>query len=242
MSFDDPALVAREYADEARFVGRRVAFSDFVEGETAEDLALDILREAAPIRMLDVGCGLGDFAERVTGELAADVTAVDLSPRMVELARKKGVDALVADVQDLPFENGEFDCVVANWVVHHLPDPDAGLGEIVRVLRPGGMLVAATFSTDHMRDLYERLEAADVGDLGFSSENGAELLRRHFASVERHDADGVVRFPDRDALHCYLTSLVRGAELAERLPEMEGEVRAHSRQSVFVARSHASAR
>ena len=235
MRFDDPELVAREYEDETRFAARRVAFSEFVEGQTAEDLAMEALREAAPSRVLELGCGLGTFSERLNRDLEVEVMAVDLSPRMVELARERGVNAIVADAQDLPFEEGEFDCVVANWVIHHFPDPEAGLREISRVLRPEGRLVATTFSTEHMRDLYDWLGASDIGELEFSSENGAELLGQHFASVERRDADGVVRFPDRDSLHTYLSSLIRGAELAERLPELQGEFEAQSRQSTFVA-------
>jgi SAM-dependent methyltransferase len=235
MKFDDPELVAREYDDETRFAARRVAFSEFVEGQTAEELAIEALREVAPSRVLDVGCGLGKFAERMNRDLEVEVTAVDLSPRMVELTRGRGVNAIVADAQDLPFEEGKFDCVVANWVIHHFPDPDAGVREMGRVLRPEGRLVAATFSTEHMGDLYDWLGASDVGDLEFSSENGADLLGRHFTSVERRDADGIVRFPDRDSLHTYLSSLIRGAELTSRLPECEGVFEAQSRQSIFVA-------
>jgi SAM-dependent methyltransferase len=232
--FDDPDLVAREYADEKRFAIRRVAFSDYVEGPTAEEVAIEVIRRVAPGRVLEVGCGLGVFADRMRRELGAEVTAVDLSPRMVELTRQRGVTALVADVQNLPFEDGAFDCVVANWVIHHLPDPDVGLTELSRVLRPGGCLVAATFSSEHMRDLYDWLGGSGIGDLELSRENGAALLRRHFASVERRDADGIVRFPDRGSLCRYLGALIRGAELVERVPEFEGELRAQSRQSVFV--------
>jgi len=235
MNFDDPELVAREYEDETRFAARRVAFSEFVEGQTAEELAIEALREVTPSRVLEIGCGLGEFAERINRDLDVDVTAVDLSPRMVELTRHRGVNATVADAQDLPFANGEFDCVVANWVIHHFPDADAGVREMRRVMRPGGRLVAATFSSEHMRDVYDWLGASDVGDLEFSSESGAELLRHHFASVERRDADGIVRFPDRDSLRIYLSSLIRGSELAERLPEFEGVLEAQSRQSIFVA-------
>src|SRR5438034_8828087 len=99
MTFEDPELVAREYRDETRFAARRVAFSELVEGQTAEELAMEALHEAAPSWVLEVGCGLGTFAERLNRELEVDATAVDLSPRMVELARERGVNAIVADAQ-----------------------------------------------------------------------------------------------------------------------------------------------
>ena len=195
MRFDDRDLVVREYADEERFAARRAVFLDLVEGEN-EDLALEALREVGPERVLEVGCGLGAFAERMQRDLDADVVAVDLSHRMVELTAGRGVD---------------------------------------RVLRPGGRLVAATFSAEHVRELYDWLGSAQVGDLEFSSENAAEPIERRFASVERSDAKGIVRFPDREVVHRYLRALVRGSELADRLPQFEGEFQARSRQSLFVA-------
>jgi SAM-dependent methyltransferase len=234
VKFNDPELVAREYASEERFAARRVVFSDFVAGAKAEDLALEALAEVRPGRILEVGCGLGDFAERMTRELDAEVVAVDISPRMVEVASSRGVHALVADAESLPFRNGEFGAVVANWVLHHLPDLHRGLAEVDRVLTDGGRFLAATFSAEHLLELYEWLDDRTVAELAFSSENGEEALRPHFACIERRDADGTVVFPDRAGVHSYLSSLIRGRELADRLPEFGGEFRARSRQSIFV--------
>jgi SAM-dependent methyltransferase len=235
VSFDDPKLVAREYESEERFVARRVVFSDLVEGEIAEDLAIEALREVGAARVLEVGCGLGDFAQRMEDELGASAFVVDVSPRMVELAQRQGLEAQVADAQDLPFRDEQFDAVVANWVLHHLPDRDGGIAEIARVLRPGGTFVTATFSNKHLLELYEWLGDPSVGELEFSRENGAEQLLSHFGRVERRDADGEVVFPNRDELQAYLASLIRGAELADRLPAFEGEYRARSSQSIFIA-------
>ena len=70
---------------------------------------------------------------------APRVTFVDLSQRMVELARARGIaDAHVGDVQELPFADASFDTVVAAWMLYHVPDLDRGLAEIARVLEPGG--------------------------------------------------------------------------------------------------------
>ena len=49
---------------------------------------------------------------------------------MVELTKARGVDVHLADVQSLPFADGEFDCVAANWVLYHVPDLDRGLSEL----------------------------------------------------------------------------------------------------------------
>jgi protein-L-isoaspartate O-methyltransferase len=73
---NDADLGAREYANEERFLARRAALVDYVEGANAEGLALDAIAEAAPRRVLEVGAGTGAFAERVYRELGADVTAI----------------------------------------------------------------------------------------------------------------------------------------------------------------------
>jgi SAM-dependent methyltransferase len=234
---NDADLVAQEYANEERFLARRAALVDYVEGPNAENLALSAIAEAAPQRVLEVGAGTGAFAERVRRELGADVTAVDLSPHMVELARERGVPASVADVQELPFADGTFDCAAALWVLHHVPDLDRDLGELARVLRPGGRLVAVAFGRENLADLYELLEQPGLGDGGFSRESGEAALARHFGHVERRDADGTVVFPDRAAVERYLRSLVliRGTEPLERLPQFDGPFRTRSRHTVFVA-------
>jgi SAM-dependent methyltransferase len=235
LKFNDPEVVAREYASEERLLARRVTFVDYVEGQNAEQLAFEALAEIEPRRVLEVGCGTGAFAERMLRELAADVLALDLSPRMVELARGRGVEALVGTAEVLPFRGEEFDCVVANWVLHHVPDLDGGLAEIARVLRPGWRFLAATFGEEDALELWELLGEPTVGQLEFSSENGEVQLRRRFERVERRDADGVIVFPDRRAVTTFLENVLRGGELIDNLPEFDGEFRARSRQSLFVA-------
>ena len=77
----------------------------------------------------------------------AQVTAIDLSPRMLERARKRAAELATrvslreADVQALPFRDGEFDTVVATFVFCSVPDPVLGLTELRRVLKPDGQLL-----------------------------------------------------------------------------------------------------
>jgi len=133
VTLDDPASVREQYATEERLEARR-AFYRGAEGDDPRELAFAAVAEVDPRVVLEVGCGPGEAAERVARELGARVTSVDISPRMVELTRARGVDAAVADVQQLPFDDGSFDCVLAQWMLFHVPDLDRGLAEIVRVL------------------------------------------------------------------------------------------------------------
>jgi methylase of polypeptide subunit release factors len=96
VKLDDPAVVSPEYASEGRFRARRVVFRYDVEGPKGEEPALAAVCQVSPARVVELGSGLGEFAERVQGELGADVIALDVSPRMVDLARARGV-AFVAE-------------------------------------------------------------------------------------------------------------------------------------------------
>ncbi len=102
-------------------------------------------------RVLDVGCGPG----ALTGELArrvgaARVSAVDPSEPFVAAARQRnpGVDVRHAAAEELPFPDGTFDAALAQLVVHFLADPVAGLREMARVTRPGGVVAASVW--DHV--------------------------------------------------------------------------------------------
>jgi SAM-dependent methyltransferase len=84
MRLDDAELVLAEYATEHGLRARWAAYDD-LPGPNAWREALAAVREVRPARVLEVGCGRGEFAARVRDELGAAVVAVDLSPRMVEL-------------------------------------------------------------------------------------------------------------------------------------------------------------
>ena len=98
---------------------------------------------------LDVGCGTGLYSIRLA-ELGADVTAVDISPKMLEIARHKAHDRGQyvwfdeADMTRLPYENRTFDIVLSVTALEFTEEPLAVIMEMARVLRPGGKLVVAT--------------------------------------------------------------------------------------------------
>jgi SAM-dependent methyltransferase len=228
---NDPAAVAAQYATEANLEARRSIYAN-AEGPDPREVALQAVAERAPRRVLEVGGGPGELAARIQTELGADVVMVDVSERMVELARGRGVDARVGDVQQLPFGDGEFDVAVAAWMLFHVPDLDRGLSELVRVLRPGGRLVAVTNAESHLRELRLLAGSAPWSRL-FSRENGSEILGRHFRQVERRDADGWVTIADREQIRAYIASLGRG--VPPELPPFELPLRCRRASSIFVA-------
>jgi SAM-dependent methyltransferase len=228
---DDPALVAEEYSDETRLRRRASIYG----GNDAKAVALREVSGVDPRAVLEVGCGPGDFAALVAAETAANVVAVDISPRMIELARAHGVDARLGDVQELPFGDAEFDVAVAGWMLYHVADLPRAIQELARVLRPGGRLVAMTNSVLHLIELRE-LVGTGPAPLSFSRESGEELLSRHFATVERLDVDGAVEFADRDAVEDYVRASIVMSPFVQELPaSIDEPFTARRATTVFVA-------
>ena len=231
MKVDDPVAVAAQYASEANLEARRSLYAN-AEGPDPRDLAFDAVAEVASGHVLEVGGGPGELAARMASELACEVVMVDVSPRMVELARVRGVDARVGDVQELPFEDASFDCAVAAWMLFHVPDIDGGLSELTRVLRPGGRLVAVTNAAHHLQELRD-IAGAAAWERPFTRENGAAVLGRHFASVERRDADGWITIEDDATVRGFLDSLQADAPVQPGPYELP--LRSRRASSVFVA-------
>ena len=195
---DDPTFVRAQYAAEHNLAARKAAYADAnVEGPDPRDVLWEAIVEARPARVLEVGGGEGELAERIVRELEAELVAIDQSERMVEIQRAKGVDARVGDVQQLAFRDGEFDLAVAAWMLYHVPDVERALAELARVLRPGGRLVTVTNAFDHLQELHELAGDDRAGRASlFLAENGEQALGRHFARVERRDAHGWVTMDD----------------------------------------------
>jgi demethylmenaquinone methyltransferase/2-methoxy-6-polyprenyl-1,4-benzoquinol methylase len=103
---------------------------------------------------LDLASGTGDIALLLAGA-GARVTALDITPRMVQLAREKAERTaarppspwfVVGDMGDLPFADASFDLVTTGYGLRNVPDLARAIHEIARVLRPGGVLLSLDFN------------------------------------------------------------------------------------------------
>jgi SAM-dependent methyltransferase len=128
---------------------------DFFRAYDAEREAIESPARSAEIheyrsfagkRVLDVGSGNGYVLSRYA-LVGAEVFGVDLTDQAIALCRQRfsymGLvgDFRVADAEKLPFPDNSFDCVCSMGVLHHVPDTERAIREIVRVLRPGGRLI-----------------------------------------------------------------------------------------------------
>jgi ubiquinone/menaquinone biosynthesis C-methylase UbiE len=132
---------AKQMADES-MVRTLAAQADAIWPQEAP-----IVRACSPTRILDVGCGTGEFTSRIARLFpAARATGVDLIEASLELARTRcaelgdRVTFQRADAFELPFGDAAFDFVACRHMLQAIPDAPRVLGELVRVLAPGGRL------------------------------------------------------------------------------------------------------
>ncbi len=230
----DRDRVSRQYATEENLETRMSVWHPTLDGREPACEALYAVTRGAPARVLEVGCGTGAFAARIAAALPeATFVAVDTSERFVELTRSRGLDARLADVEDLPFDDDSFDVVAAMWVLYHVGDLHRGLAEIRRVLRPGGLLVAVTNGDEHVAEL-RRDAGGEPVRTHFSSENGEAALLRHFDEVSRDDLRTRAFFADHTAAVAYLHSSQEDVDW--HLPDFDGPREYAGHATVFVAR------
>jgi demethylmenaquinone methyltransferase/2-methoxy-6-polyprenyl-1,4-benzoquinol methylase len=159
-------------------------------------------------RALDLACGTGDIAFELASA-GASVVGLDITRRMVELACARAGDRrtrfLVGDMMALPFAGGSFDLVTTGYGLRNVPGIQAALGEIARVLRPGGRLLSLDFnrpSNPIVRGMY----------LGYLTAVGAILglaLHRD-PDTYRYIPESIRRYPGASGV----TALMRGSGFA----------------------------
>jgi SAM-dependent methyltransferase len=131
-------------------------------------------RVTAGQRVVDVGSGPGALtAELVERVGAENVAAADPSEPFVEAARERfpEIDVQLAPAEHLPFADGEFDAALAQLVVHFMSDPLAGIREMARVTKPGGVVAACVWDREGERAPYSPVWGA-LGKFGFALEEG----------------------------------------------------------------------
>lgn len=223
----DFSLIAERY-DDLRPAGR--GWQELAE--------LTLARLAGATRLLDLGCGTGRFAVLAQERLGCLTWGVDSSPEMLAEAKARrpggrGIGWKLGDARALPFKDGWFDAAHLHLVLHLIDDRRRVLGELQRVLTPGGRLVIVTFRPQHFTGFHlnryfpsipaidsarfadPELVAAELAGLGFSSTRAEPFTQR--VSLEPADLLERVRGRYISTLqHLPADEYARGLELLAR--------------------------
>lgn len=171
----DSAEEARDYDGMDHSAVNERFVDDFLAAVRAFGLEGKLHDGVRPLGVLDCGTGTA-LIPIVLGRrpVFSKVTAIDLSNEMLKIARQNvygsglqfSVELRRADCKDLPFDDGAFDAAISNSIVHHLPEPGPALAEMVRVLRPGGLLfVRDLLRPDSEARIDELVETYTAGEI-----------------------------------------------------------------------------
>lgn len=145
---NDRISTVQDKSKEIEFFDRHAKGDEYnVFSEESNQLLVETCLRAAGVHtpgvFADLGCGSGVFSS-VLDQRGFDVTGVDISPGMIELAKSRypKVKFVVGDVEALPFPDASLDGVLMSGLLHHLPDPSLCIREVFRVLKPGGVFTA----------------------------------------------------------------------------------------------------
>ena len=150
------------------------------------------------MKVLELGCGTGDMwlGHESIIKSCSELVISDFSEAMVDMAKTKigqydNTKYMTIDVQDIPYEDGHFDVVIANMMLYHVPYLNKGLSEIRRVLKDGGTFYCATYGEhgiiEYLSKLLSVYGVEDTTNKNFTLQNGAEILGNVFKKVERLD-------------------------------------------------------
>jgi SAM-dependent methyltransferase len=220
-------------------------------GVWAQQLAgpfADVAGVGPGMRVIDVGCGPGALTTELVARLGGEhVVAVDPSPTFVAAARERmpGVDVREAPAEALPFPAGAFDAAVAQLVVHFMTDPVAGLREMGRVVRSGGVVAACVWDFGGRRGplgpFWEVAHAVDPDVVDESHLAGAR--RGHLVELFRQAGLGDVIEGELavsrpyDGFEAWWEPFTRGvgpggAYVASLTPELVNAIRERCRQEL----------
>jgi ubiquinone/menaquinone biosynthesis C-methylase UbiE len=164
--------------------------------------------DARPGWWLDVGCGPGQIAQKVTAQTPARIVGTDLALNMLRQARESirtadlqnRIFLVQADASALPFREGVFDLVYSNSVLHHLSDPAVFFQETARVMQRGGVFF--------LRDLVRPFRWRMRKHLQFYGRNYSGQMRRLFEASVR------AAYTVKEARHVLQATALRSATLS----------------------------
>lgn len=270
---DDPVtgrrfLTQNAYADD-RHLRSRMAIWRYAEGPADPRWRTSPVAWDGTQVVADIGCGNGfDLRLLVPGGRCRHAFAIDLSAGMLgslgDLRDSGRLTPVQADAQRLPLRDDGVDVALCMHMLYHVPRIEAAVGELRRIVRPGGTALVSTVGGQTMTEIDDLVYAAISEQAGrpvrarsahsFTTETGEAFLRAAFADVTLRRHDVVLSFPGPEPVTAYLDSirdpmlleigepfdfdamLAYVAAAVERDVKAAGRFRAVSRMGVFICR------
>ncbi|WP_018758533.1 MerR family transcriptional regulator [Paenibacillus terrigena] len=238
---------SEQYHNAVRLQARMRLYDQFSSNKTGwHRWFFEHLGSLPHLKVLELGCGDAALWRRNTDLIPEtwSITLTDLSAGMLEQARMSlGAHSgrfkfLLADAQEIPFHDNEFDIVIANHMLYHVLDMNRAISEMHRVLKPGGCLYASTMSTRHLQEIEQLTRAFDpqiqvldpVMDR-FQLDNGRDTLRAAFTEIEQIRFEDDMRIDEVQPLIQYMTStpmnarkLLVGTKLDQFTTYLKGKI------------------
>jgi ubiquinone/menaquinone biosynthesis C-methylase UbiE len=273
VSDDDPAtgrrfLTGSAYADD-RHIRSRMAIYAYAETAADPRWRTSVIPWDGTQIVADVGCGNGfDLRQIVPQGRCRHAIGLDLSAGMLrsleDLRDSGGLSLVQADAQHLPLPDQAVDVAMAMHMLYHVPDVAAAIGELRRITKPGGTVLASTNSTAHLAEIDDLLAAALSSQLGrpvaarpahsFTTQTGTAMLGQVFSSVTLRSYEVPLSIPTAQPVISYVDSIrepllawigepvdfdaVLG-DIAVRVSQViqaQGSFRTSSRMGVFICR------
>lgn len=167
------------------------------------------------MKILELGCGTGSmWKENIDVLNGAQIILTDFSEAMVNAAKdnlkeQKDIDYNIVNIEEIPYSNNEFDRVIANMMLYHVPNIPKALSEVSRVLKDDGYFYCATFGENTIISNIAKLLEVDSTekDWVFTLQNGYDILKPYFKEVKRLDYADSLEITEIDDLMDYIESL-----------------------------------
>ncbi|MEN8172190.1 MAG: class I SAM-dependent methyltransferase [Chloroflexota bacterium] len=223
---DEEYLTKQQYASEDQLSVRIRTHELYTKPKTDfPDWVLGHLDWQDTKIVLDIGCGAGIYIPSLQKHLPPQsmIISADISLGMLRDVAKKPIAAnanlINSRARQSPIPDGICDVVLANHMLYHVPDIPAVMSEIQRVLRPGGVLIAATNAESSMTTFLDEIQAAyqalgmPIKSLptpfrkNFSLESGGEFITPYLEGIEVHRLESTLVFPEPKPVLDYIQSM-----------------------------------